>query len=644
MDHYNREITQRFKPRADHAAPATVTGLVAAAAAQPEGRRPLGAVFDARGLFPDRLTHDDRARLRSCPCRERPDSDEQLSSFASLCLPVDFAGKKPRKEVFAFSVATDERWKHYDWDQEGREDRGQAQLRRRGSTLQHFSPPNLGPVPGVACARAAARAGAACAHEERAGSFRARRSHGSINYISRVCALLTPSCAPRPTCMQITFDVPWAPRGVDGRYYPWRELADAADFLFVMSYDMRSQVYDACVAGANAPLALVEQGLQEFLLGFDIAPDKLVLGVPWYGYDYPCLEQQGAIAIDDASRCRIRPVPFFGAPCSDAAGGQIDYADVRRLVKSHGLVEQWDPTTQTPFVWYAPPAEEGSPPSRRLQIWFDNPRSLRAKYQLVRELRLRGVGMWNADTLDYSSDSNDTRLMWSSLAEAFTPNRENALLDWHRLRTASERASERGTNVRLAYARSPVATVLRGQESSRTATYNRLDDAPKLRAVSVASSSVSKKVQAPSTRPIPRFASEHEDRHDGDGAAGHAHARRLEGHAPQLPVAHGRQGAAVAAHAGGRPQLQEARGLRLARGARGAQRAPSCPCRPAATSRPSACTSTCRSRWRPRSSACAPRPSRSAAGPSASATGRTARCAASSARCRSSAAARSRRR
>lgn len=70
-------------------------------------------VYDAKGLFVDRLTHEDRARLRDCPC---PSSSDELSS-ASLCLPVDFAGKKPRKEVFAFSVATDDRWKRYDWGQ-----------------------------------------------------------------------------------------------------------------------------------------------------------------------------------------------------------------------------------------------------------------------------------------------------------------------------------------------------------------------------------------------------------------------------------------------------------------------------------------------------------------------------------------------
>ncbi|RLN58819.1 hypothetical protein BBJ29_004199 [Phytophthora kernoviae] len=212
---------------------------------------------------------------------------------------------------------------------------------------------------------------------------------------------------------QITFDVPWAPRGVDGRYYPWRELAGAVDFLFVMSYDMRSQVYDACVAGANSPLALVKQGLQEFLLGYGIASEKLVLGVPWYGYNYSC---QSTGSVDDVS-CQIHPVPFFGAPCSDAAGGQIDYSEIRRLVKRHGLVEYWDPMSESPFVWYSP---EGPP---RSQIWFDNPQSLQKKYQLVREFDLRGVGMWNADSLDYSTNTthNDSLLMWSALKEAFTP-------------------------------------------------------------------------------------------------------------------------------------------------------------------------------------------------------------------------------
>ena len=41
---------------------------------------------------------------------------------------------------------------------------------------------------------------------------------------------------------QISVDIPWSPAGVDGRYYDWLGLSQAADVLFVMAYDMQSQV------------------------------------------------------------------------------------------------------------------------------------------------------------------------------------------------------------------------------------------------------------------------------------------------------------------------------------------------------------------------------------------------------------------
>ncbi|KAG1689417.1 hypothetical protein DVH05_002218 [Phytophthora capsici] len=376
-------------------------------------------VYDAKGLFADRLTQEDRARLHNCPC------DELLNaSSGSLCLPIDFTGKKPRKEVFAFSVATDDRWKHYDWDQlttvawnEDKELLCHAHSKGVKVVVKH----NFDDVDQLCNATARQKwieATYLKIVENYADGVNIDTEKPMYGATSQCLASLVREMRHEleqhalTQNAQITFDVPWAPRGVDGRYYPWRELAASTDFLFAMSYDMRSQVYDTCIAGANSPLALVKQGLQEFLLGFGIAPEKLVLGVPWYGYRYQCENQQ-------AEWCQMRPVPFFDAPCSDAAGGQVDYGDIRRLVKSHGLREQWDSTTLSPFVWYSPP--EGG----RSQIWFDNSRSLRLKYALVRELGLRGVGMWNADTLDYT-ELNDTKDMWSSLAEAFKVRSELA--------------------------------------------------------------------------------------------------------------------------------------------------------------------------------------------------------------------------
>lgn len=72
---------------------------------------------------------------------------------------------------------------------------------------------------------------------------------------------------------------------------------------------MRSQIYYQCIASANSPLALVKQGLEEFIFGFDIDPAKLVLGVPWYGYKYSCTPpaETAAVAGGD-SICALTPV------------------------------------------------------------------------------------------------------------------------------------------------------------------------------------------------------------------------------------------------------------------------------------------------------------------------------------------------
>ena len=114
---------------------------------------------------------------------------------------------------------------------------------------------------------------------------------------------------------QVTFDVAWSPDCIDGRCYDYVAIAAAVDFVVVMSYDERSQILGACTASANSALPTTIVGLHGYTQP-GIPPEKLVLGLPWYGYDYPCL------SLTDDSVCIIPKVPFRGVNCSDAAGTQ----------------------------------------------------------------------------------------------------------------------------------------------------------------------------------------------------------------------------------------------------------------------------------------------------------------------------------
>ena len=64
---------------------------------------------------------------------------------------------------------------------------------------------------------------------------------------------------------QVSTCVAWSPDGIDGRHYDIPAFAAASDLLYVMDYDTRSQIFDACVAAANAPALGMEHRLQRYL-------------------------------------------------------------------------------------------------------------------------------------------------------------------------------------------------------------------------------------------------------------------------------------------------------------------------------------------------------------------------------------------
>ncbi|XP_070259494.1 di-N-acetylchitobiase [Myotis yumanensis] len=204
---------------------------------------------------------------------------------------------------------------------------------------------------------------------------------------------------------QVTFDVAWSPKCIDRRCYNYTGIADACDFLFVMSYDEQSQVWSECIAAANAPYNQTITAYDDYIK-MGINPKKLVMGLPWYGYDYTCL------TLSEDHVCTIAKVPFRGAPCSDAAGRQVPYKIIMKQVNSSLSGILWDENQKSPYYNYKDSA------GRFHQVWYDNPKSISLKRAYVQTWSLRGIGMWNANCLDYSGDAvarQQTEEMWEAL-------------------------------------------------------------------------------------------------------------------------------------------------------------------------------------------------------------------------------------
>ena len=150
--------------------------------------------------------------------------------------------------------------------------------------------------------------------------------------------------------LQISVCVAWSPDDIDGRGYDVKRLSDGSDILYVMDYDTRSQIFDACIASANAPFPGMIHGLQRYQdLGVSLS--KVVLGVPWYGYRYPC--ENGTLP--DARYCPIKGREFRGVNCSDAAGSEVGLSYIANL-KANATVEGWD---ENMALWFNAINNEG---------------------------------------------------------------------------------------------------------------------------------------------------------------------------------------------------------------------------------------------------------------------------------------------
>ncbi len=138
----------------------------------------------------------------------------------------------------------------------------------------------------------------------------------------------------------------------------------AADYVVLMTYEWG---YTYGPAMAVSPVNRV-RGVLDYAVTV-IPRGKILLGIPNYGYDWtlPFVQGSAARALTNTAAAAL-------------AG--------RERVEIH-----FDAAAQAPFFFYNDDA------GRRHEVWFEDARSLRAKYRLVDEYGLGGVSFWNLNSL-----------------------------------------------------------------------------------------------------------------------------------------------------------------------------------------------------------------------------------------------------
>ncbi|MDF2905760.1 MAG: hypothetical protein K0R34_1081 [Herbinix sp.] len=137
-------------------------------------------------------------------------------------------------------------------------------------------------------------------------------------------------------------------------------IGAVADEVLLMTYEWG---YTYGPPMATAPLNNVRRVLEYGISVID--PDKILMGIPNYAYDWP--------------------LPFVrGETAAESIGNQ---QAIERAVQ-YGVTIQFDELAQAPFYNYT--TAEGVDHV----VWFDDVRSMNAKFSLIPELGLNGAGVW----------------------------------------------------------------------------------------------------------------------------------------------------------------------------------------------------------------------------------------------------------
>lgn len=189
--------------------------------------------------------------------------------------------------------------------------------------------------------------------------------------------------------------------GRDPHLFEIQKLAPSVDNFIVMSYDYYTGGSDS--AGPVAPMG----GYPNKKYFFDVSTtysdllklvsaDKIIMGIPYYGYDWPVKDKSNPRSLTLAQ--------------SDANGyvETLSYGRARQDATFSDENCHFDELAQEPWCGYTSPKT-----GKDHVAWFENDQSIKIKYDFAKNNNLAGIAIW---ALGYDKDYPD---LWDTLKQTY---------------------------------------------------------------------------------------------------------------------------------------------------------------------------------------------------------------------------------
>ncbi|MGJ9385510.1 glycosyl hydrolase family 18 protein [Salipaludibacillus sp. CF4.18] len=142
--------------------------------------------------------------------------------------------------------------------------------------------------------------------------------------------------------------------------HDYQAHGEIADFVFLMTYEW------GWTGGPPRAVAPINEVRRVIEYAASVMPnEKIMMGIPLYGYDWT--------------------LPFVQGETRAKA---IDHQEAIELALTYNAVIEYDEEAQSPFFTYVD--EQGD----EHEVWFEDARSIQAKFDLVKEFDLRGLYYW----------------------------------------------------------------------------------------------------------------------------------------------------------------------------------------------------------------------------------------------------------